>query len=230
MIKDQQNIENTIITEQSALSDENDKFSNLSTSALLAKVDVPRSHVLVADNYMVIKKIYGSPVVKSRINNQEKALLAKYDFNQLEYSTIKQINEELALLKKWSMSQDANLKNDSDEIINIRCKELKYLAANRYTLITNEIYNGYMALEKYFEDTECWGRTRLSKGESNKILIARNHLKNPIYVGDTAGDYQSAVDAGIPFVYAAYGFGEVQDCAYEIQSIRELPEVLERVQ
>ena len=152
MIKDQQNIENTIITEQSALSDENDKFSNLSTSALHAKVDVPRSHVLVADNYMVIKKIYGSPVVKSRINNQEKALLAKYDFNQLEYSTIKQINEELALLKKWSMSQDANLKNDSDEIINIRCKELKYLAANRYTLITNEIYNGYMALEKYFED------------------------------------------------------------------------------
>ena len=75
-------------------------------------------------------------------------------------------------------------------------------------------------MEKYFEDTECWGRTRLSKGESNKILIARNQLKNPIY----------AVDAGIPFVYAAYGFGEVQDCAYEIQSIRELPEVLERVQ
>ena len=152
LIKDQQTTENTIITEQSALSDENDKFSNLSTSALLAKVDVPRSHVLVADNYMVIKKIYGSPVVKSRISNQDKALLAKYDFNPLEYSTIKQINEELALLKKWSMSQDVNLKNDSDEIINIRCKELKYLAANRYTLITNEIYNGYMALEKYFED------------------------------------------------------------------------------
>ena len=152
LIKDQINTENTMITEQSALSDENDKFSNLSTSAMLAKVDVPRSHVLVADNYMVIKKIYGSPVVKSRITNQEKALLAKYDFNPLEYSTIKQINEELVLLKKWSMSQDVNRKNDSDEIINIRCKELKYLAASRYTLITNELYNGYMALEKYFED------------------------------------------------------------------------------
>lgn len=147
-----QNTENTVITEQSSLSDENDKFSNLSTSALLAKVDVPLSHVLVADNYMVIKKIYGTPVVKSRINNQDKALLAKYDFNQLEYTTIKQINEELALLKKWSMSLDANLKKDSDDIINIRSKELKYLAACRYTLITNEIYNGYMALEKYFED------------------------------------------------------------------------------
>ena len=84
-------------------------------------------------------------------------------------------------------------------------------------------------MEKYFEDTECWGRTRLSKGESNKILIARNHLKNPIYVGDTAGDYQSAIDARIPFIYAAYGFGEVRDCDYKIQSIRELPEVLEQV-
>lgn len=152
-IKDfRQNIDNTVITEQSSLSDNNDKFSNLSTSALLAKVGVPLSHVLVADNYMVIKKIYGSPVVKSRINNQDKALLAKYDFNQLEYSTIKQVNEELALLKKWSMSLEDELKKDADEIMNIRAKELKFLAASRYTLITNEIYNGYMALEKYFED------------------------------------------------------------------------------
>lgn len=69
----------------------------------------------------------------------------------------------------------------------------------------------------------------MSKGESNKILIARNHLQNPVYVGDTAGDYQSAIDARIPFIYAAYGFGEVRDCDYKIQSIRELPEVVEQV-
>ena len=114
---------------------------------------------------------------------------------------------------------------------------IKKLSEKYPLYIVSNCQDGYIEafikahhMEKYFEDTECWGRTRLSKGESNKILIARNHLKNPIYVGDTAGDYQSAVDAGIPFVYAAYGFGEVQDCAYEIQSIRELPEVLERVQ
>lgn len=55
-------------------------------------------------------------------------------------------------MKKWSMSLDENLKSDADKIIEIRAKELRYLAACRYTLITNEIYNGYMALEKYFED------------------------------------------------------------------------------
>ena len=119
---------------------------------MLAKASVPPSHRIAADNYMVIKKIYGTPVVKSRISNKERALLGKYDFNQLEYTTIKQINEELSLLKKWSMSLDKTLKEDSDRIIDIRLKELKYIAACRYTLITNEIYNGYMALEKYFED------------------------------------------------------------------------------
>ena len=33
-----------------------------------------------------------------------------------------------------------------------------------------------------FEDTECWGRTRLSKGESNKILDTVIILKNPNFM------------------------------------------------
>ena len=139
-------------TKMSSLAINNDKFSSLSTSSMLAKANVPLSHSIAADNYMVIKKIYGTPVVKSRISNKEKALLGKYDFNQLEYTTINQINEELGLLKKWSLSLDEELKTDADKIIEIRLKELKYLAACRYTLITNELYNGYLALEKYFED------------------------------------------------------------------------------
>lgn len=126
--------------------------SSLSASSLLAKAGVPISHIVAADNYMFIKKIYGTPVVKSRITNKDKALLGKYDFNQLEYTTVKQINEEIELLKRWSSSYDDVLKKDADDIIDIRLKELKYLAACRYTLITNEIYNGYIALEKYFED------------------------------------------------------------------------------
>lgn len=139
-------------TVRSSLSDDNDKFSSLSTSAMLARGGVPLAHRRVADNYMIIKKIYGFPVVQSRINNKDRNLLAKYDFNQLEYSTIKQINEELSFLKKWSMSLDETLCADADEIIQIRGKELKFLVATRYAHLTNEIYNGYLALEKYFED------------------------------------------------------------------------------
>ena len=142
----------------SYLSDENDKFSSLSTSAMLARGEVPPSHRRVADNYMIIKKVYGFPVVQSRIDSKDKNLLAKYDFNQLEYSTIKQINEELSFLKKWSISLDQDLREDADEIVQIRAKELKFLVATRYASLTNEIYNGYLALEKYFEDISKYNR------------------------------------------------------------------------
>ncbi|HIS88812.1 TPA: hypothetical protein IAA87_05275 [Candidatus Avigastranaerophilus faecigallinarum] len=139
-------------TNLSSLSCDDDKFSSLSMSAMLARGEVPDSHRRTADNYMVIKKIYGVPVVLPRINNKEKALLAKYDFNPLEFSTIKQINEELSFLKRWSMSLEKNLKADADEIIQIRAKELKYLAASRYVSLSSEIYSGYKALERYFEE------------------------------------------------------------------------------
>jgi hypothetical protein len=36
--------------------------------------------------------------------------------------------------------------------LQIRCKELKFLVASRYASITDEIYNGYKALERYFEE------------------------------------------------------------------------------
>ena len=143
-------------TNLSSLSSEEDKFSSLSTSAMLARGEVPESHKRVADNYMVIQKIFGIPTVKPRLSNAEKILLSKYDFNELEYSTIKQINEELSFLKKWSLSLDNDLKADSDKLIEIRAKELKFLVATRYASITNEIYSGYKAVERYLEEISKW--------------------------------------------------------------------------
>ena len=83
-------------------------------------------------------------------------------------------------------------------------------------------------MEEYFEDTECWGRTRLPKSESNKILVQRNNLKNPVYIGDTAGDAKAAKEAGIPFIFAAYGFGEVNESEYieRIEAVSQLKEIL----
>jgi hypothetical protein len=137
---------------QSTFSSNEDAFTALSTSALLAKSSVPYSHRRIADNYVIIKRVYRFQAVQSRITNAEKQLLQKYDFNTLEYSTIKQINEELSYLKKWSTSSNELLRKDSDNLLAIRCKELKFLVASRYATITNEIYNGYKALEKYFEE------------------------------------------------------------------------------
>ena len=137
---------------QSAFSSEEDAFTALSTSALLAKSSVPYSHRRIADNYVIIKRIYKFQAVQTRITNAERQLLQKYDFNTLEFSTIKQINEELSYLKKWSTSSNELLRKDSDAILQIRSKELKFIVASRYSSITNEIYSGYKALERYFEE------------------------------------------------------------------------------
>lgn len=137
---------------KSTFSDENDPFTSLSTSALLAKNSVPASHRRVADNYTIIKRVYRFQVIQSRISNQEIALLKKYDFNPLEYSTIKQINEELAYLKKWALSSNELLEQDANDIIQIRAKELKHIVASKHAALDEEIYGGYKALERYFEE------------------------------------------------------------------------------
>ena len=91
------------------------------------------------------------PVVNAAISLDEKKFLARYDFNPLEYSTIKQINDELTIMQQWSESADKELMNASDSIIAIRVKELKSIIASKYVKISNEIYNGYKALDKYLE-------------------------------------------------------------------------------
>lgn len=108
------------------------------------------------------------------------------------------------------------------------------ILSKKYPLfIVSNCQDGYIEafleahhMEKYFKDTECWGRTRVSKGESNLILMKRNGLKNPVYVGDTAGDAQSAIDAKIPFIYAEYGFGSVEDYCAKLQSIKDITRFL----
>ena len=63
-------------------------------------------------------------------------------------------------------------------------------------------------MEAYFDDIQCWGDNMVPKGENNKLIMQRNGITRAVYVGDTSGDEQSARVAGIPFIFAAYGFGE----------------------
>ena len=59
-----------------------------------------------------------------------------------------------------------------------------------------------------FSDHECSGRSGKTKGENIRDIIARNGLDCAVYVGDTVSDSGGARIAGIPFIYAKYGFGE----------------------
>lgn len=83
----------------------------------------------------------------------------------------------------------------------------------------------HSGLEKYFEDTLCFGQTKLGKSENIRTLTQRKDLKSPIYIGDTQWDQSAAYFAGIKFVFARYGFGAVNTkrCP-SVNSFHELSE------
>ena len=106
---------------------------------------------------------------------------------------------------------------------------LKKLSEKYKLYIVSNCQSGYIEsflkahdMAKYFLDFESFGATGLTKGENNRLVIERNQLKSPIYVGDTQGDAQSAIDAGIPFVFATYGFGAVTAFDASIDSFDEM--------
>ena len=70
-----------------------------------------------------------------------------------------------------------------------------------------ELFLKKTGLAPYVTDTECFGDTGMKKAENIRLVVARNGLQQPVYVGDTKGDEEAAHAAGVPFVHAAYGFG-----------------------
>lgn len=83
-------------------------------------------------------------------------------------------------------------------------------------------FRAYPELEQYFIDFEYPGRSGKLKADNIRLVIERNHLQNPVYVGDTQGDATAASEAGVPFVFARYGFGDVSEYYDVVDSLPEL--------
>ncbi len=81
-------------------------------------------------------------------------------------------------------------------------------------------------LGKYFKDIEMSGRTGLDKGSNIRLIMERNNIQSAVYIGDTEGDEKASRIAGIPFIFAAYGFGKALAPDAVISKIVELPEVV----
>lgn len=113
---------------------------------------------------------------------------------------------------------------------------LEQLSKNYFLAIVSNCQVGYIEafleyhrLGKYFQDFESFGATGMSKGDNIRLVCQRNQLEKAVYLGDIQGDYDSACKAGVPFILAGYGFGSVAVEVPVIQSLLELPEVVQRV-
>jgi phosphoglycolate phosphatase len=113
---------------------------------------------------------------------------------------------------------------------------LKQLSQTYPLYIVSNCQDGYIeaffeahGLGRYFKDYENPGRTGLPKSGNIKLVMERNNLKNAVYVGDTKGDEDAARGAGVPFIWAAYGFGQPENPDYRIGALAELPGLVERL-
>ena len=115
---------------------------------------------------------------------------------------------------------------------------LKELSGQYELFVVSNCQEGYIeafvswaGLEDVIRDSENYGRTGLPKDENIRLLVKRSRLDAAVYVGDTMGDYESACSAGIPFVFAGYGFGSMdREGILRVSDIRELPAFLEEHQ
>ena len=105
--------------------------------------------------------------------------------------------------------------------------------AERYPLyIVSNCQNGYIeeflrnsGLGPYITDFMCYGDTLSPKSETMRRLIERNGLKSPVYVGDTEGDANACREAGVPFVFVSYGFGDAKEYYAKADSFKGLEEI-----
>ena len=91
-----------------------------------------------------------------------------------------------------------------------------------------DAFLSYHKLGKYFCDTVFEDPLTLSKGDNIKKVIAKHGFKNSLYIGDTQCDRNAAALAGIPFGFAAYGFGTVDSCDYRFNSFRDIAALIEK--
>lgn len=82
-----------------------------------------------------------------------------------------------------------------------------------------------IGIEPYIKDHLCFGETQVSKGETLLMLMERNGLKSPVYIGDTQGDADACEHAGIPFIFAEYGFGDVPKAEVRIRDFKNLKDM-----
>lgn len=113
-------------------------------------------------------------------------------------------------------------------------EETLHRLAERYPLfIVTNAQKGYIeclfeatGIEKYFTDWLCYGDTGAQKDVTMRMLIEKNKLKKPVYVGDTQGDLDACRKADVPMIFAAYGLGHAENPDVTIDAVTDLLRIL----
>ena len=107
---------------------------------------------------------------------------------------------------------------------------MEALSKTHRLFIVSNSQKGYpeLCIEKlgmapFIQGHLCFGDTGTSKGKTIRALMEKYRITDCAYIGDTQGDYEATLEAGVPFIWAAYGFGTPDGYDHKIDSFADLP-------
>ena len=138
--------------------------------------------------------------------------------------------ERYALMDRCMATENEYLHQNPCRIGYAGIKEtMAALAKNHRLFIVSNSQCGYpelcmekLGLTDYISGHLCFGDTGTEKGETIRRLMDRHGITDACYIGDTQGDCDAADQAGIPFIFAAYGFGNPSHYAAKIEKFEDL--------
>ena len=142
--------------------------------------------------------------------------------------------ERYELMERCMETENRYLFENECKIGYPKVKEtLEELAKTHRLFIVSNSQCGYpelcmdkLGIRELMSGWMCFGDTGTCKGETIRTLMARNNVTDAIYIGDTQGDYEATLVAGVPFIWATYGFGEPAGYVAKIDSPNQLPQII----
>ena len=141
--------------------------------------------------------------------------------------------DRYALMERCMATENRYLEENECRIGYPGVKETIAKLREKYRLfIVSNSQRGYpelcmekLGLTPYIQGHLCFGDTGTSKGKTIRTLMEKHNITNCAYIGDTQGDYEATVEAGVPFIWCTYGFGTPAGYAHKVDSFEELLEL-----
>ena len=138
--------------------------------------------------------------------------------------------ERYALMERCMDTENKYLKANPCRIGYPAVREtMETLSKTHRLFIVSNSQKGYpelciekLGLAPFIRGHLCFGDTGTSKGKTVRALMRKYDITDCAYIGDTQGDYEATLEAGVPFIWAAYGFGTPDRFDYKIDSFAEL--------
>lgn len=182
--------------------------------------EVAQKHNLQEVTKETIKSVFG-------LNRME---AAKKYFPNLDTEISLKLLDEISEVNIRNLNEKGgNVYLNTEEVLKkLNDKYQLFIVSNTGHREYIEAFLNTSNLKKYFKDYVAASELNISKGDAIKKVIKDYNIKNSVYVGDTEKDLEATKIADVPFIQAKYGFGQDLKTDFYINSIEELPSIVQK--